>query len=233
MPEDPSDYVAALAAGCFFETASFSAEDVTRTQLYRDNAERERAMASTADLAGFLRDLDMVADSGPLDGFRLPRMAQLLAKTNQFHLTTTRYSETELSAFSSDPAAWVRWFSLRDRIGDHGLISVAILCREGDAMVIDTWAMSCRVFSRGMEEFILLEMLDAASAAGASKLVGRYRPTPKNHPVADLFPRLGFAFDREEEEGSRWVINLPATHLQLTPFIKRHVPREAMEPAAR
>ncbi|MGD0546807.1 MAG: HAD-IIIC family phosphatase, partial [Terracidiphilus sp.] len=226
MPEDPSEYAAALAAGCFFETASFSTEDAARVQFYRENSLRESSRQAATDLSGFLRDLEMVADSGSLDSFHLPRMAQLLAKTNQFHLTTTRYSEAELTALEQNAKTWMRWYSLRDRFGDHGLISVAILCPEEDAMAIDTWAMSCRVFNRGMEEFIFLDMLDAARAMGASRLIGRYRPTAKNHPVAGLYKRLGFAFDGSEDSTNRWVLDLSAPMAQAPPYITPTAKRE-------
>jgi FkbH-like protein len=221
MHEDPSDYPAALAAACLFEATSFSAEDMVRVQLYRENAKREDSLRAAPDLNSFLRDLEMEAESGAIDSFRLPRMAQLLAKTNQFHLTTTRFSESELVAMAEDPKVWIRWFSLRDRFGDHGLISVVILRPEDDALAIDTWAMSCRVFSRGMEEFILLEMLDAARASGTQRLIGRYKPTVKNRPVAGLYERLGFAFEANEETGSRWSLDLSTTGVQLAPFISR------------
>jgi FkbH-like protein len=221
LPEDPSDYSVALAASCFFETISFSREDAARGQLYRENALRDISMQAAADLNSFLRDLDMVAESGAPDRFRLPRMAQLLAKTNQFHLTTTRYCEAELLELAQNPDLWVRWFSLRDRFGDHGLISVAILRREDDALAVDTWAMSCRVFNRGMEEFILLEMLDAARALSVARLIGRYKPTAKNGPVADLYQRLGFSMEATDETGSRWVLNLAPSPEISTPFIRR------------
>jgi FkbH-like protein len=228
MPEDPSDYPAALAAACLFETTSFSIEDAARAQLYRENAQREDSMRAATDLKSFLRGLEMEAECGPVDSFRLPRMAQLLAKTNQFHLTTTRYSEAELASMAGDPRIWMRWFSLRDRIGDHGLISVVILRPEDEALAIDTWAMSCRVFSRGMEEFILLEMLDAARAFGAQRLIGRYRPTDKNHPVAGLYKRLRFAFEANEETGSCWSLDLSKSDVQLAPFIRRTGEIESM-----
>ena len=221
LPGDPSEFPAALASGCYFETTTFSIEDTARAQLYREEAQRESGMKAAADINSFLRDLEMVAGSGLVDSFRLPRMAQLLAKTNQFHLTTTRYSEAELASLSENPKVWVRWFSLRDRIGDHGLISVAVLCPENDDLAIDTWALSCRVFSRGMEEFVFVEMLEAARNAGARRLIGRYKPTAKNHPVANLYERLGFVFDAADENGSRWVLALDAERVQFAPFIQR------------
>jgi FkbH-like protein len=220
LPSDPSNYAAALAAACFFETNSFSSEDLARGRFYQENAARETALSSSTDLESFLRGLDMEATGGVADPFHLPRMEQLLAKTNQFHLTTTRPSAAELSRLAEQPRVWMRWFSLKDKFGDHGLISVVILVPEGDAMAVDSWAMSCRVFSRGMEEFVFLEMCRAARDLGAARLIGRYKPTAKNQPVADLYQKLGFAFDVMEGDTSRWVYDLHAPDAPFQPFIR-------------
>jgi FkbH-like protein len=224
MPSDPAEYVEVLAAGRFFEALSFSPVDVARTRLYRENAQREAARAATTDITNFLRDLDMEADNGPADAFHLPRMAQLLARTNQFHPTTTRHSEAELAALAADSRGWVRWFSLRDRFGDHGLVSVVVLQSEGNALAIDSWVMSCRVFSRGLEELVFLEMVRAARKLEVTRLIGRYRPTSKNRPVADLFQRMGFTLDGVEEEGTRWILDLSSPIPDLSPFIRWRSP---------
>ncbi len=158
MPADPAEFSATLASGCHFEAAFFSKEDTARPSQYQENAQREAARTVASDLGAFLRDLQMEADSGCGDSVHLSRMTQLLAKTHQFQPTTNRPSEAELAALVANPSAWVRWFSLRDRFGDHGLVSVVVLCPEGDDMAIHSWAMSCRVFSRGLEELIFLEM---------------------------------------------------------------------------
>lgn len=222
MPMDPSEFPAKLALGHYFEAVSLSKEDMERARQYQDNAQRETARNVTTDINAFLRDLEMEADCGPADTFHLPRMTQLLAKTNQFHLTTIRPSEAEMVALAMDPSACVRWFSLRDRFGDHGLVSVVVLRLEDDAMVIDAWAMSCRVFSRGLEELIFLEMARVARDRGARRLIGRYLPTSKNHSVANLYERLGFTFDGPESAGSRWVLDLSAPIPGFSPFIHWH-----------
>jgi FkbH-like protein len=223
LPEDPSGYAAALSAGCYFETTSFSAEDIARVRLYRENAQREIALGTATDLHSFLRDLEMEATIGRADSFHLPRMAQLLAKTNQFHVTTTRLTAAELQALDASPSVWLRRVSLRDKFGDHGLISVAILQPEipdqFESLFISTWAMSCRVFSRGLEEFILEQMTCAARELGAKRIVGIYKPTAKNRPVADLYKRLGFTLQSEEEAGSKWVLEL-ALDLSFKHFIR-------------
>lgn len=220
LPPDPSDYLAAVASGCYFETRALTSEDVTRNQLYREEAEREAARSTATDLSAYLKDLDMEADSGPTDTFHLPRMTQLLSKTNQFHPTTTRHSEAALTAFADDPAIWMRWFSLRDRFGAHGLIAVVILRTKTDQAHIDSWAMSCRVFSRGMEDYIFAEILSAARARGARLLVGDYIPTPKNKVVAGLYSRLGFTRSQETERGERWVFDLTSDRTAPTMWIR-------------
>jgi FkbH-like protein len=220
QPEDPSDLVGSLAAGHYFEVASFSQEDASRTRLYYENAQREAALSVASDLNTFLHDLQMEGDSGPPDSFTLRRMVQLLARTNQFHPTTTRHGDAELKAFAADPRAWVRWFSLRDRFGDHGLVSVVVLLPRSEALVIDSWAMSCRVFSRGLEDFMLWEMVQAARRLGFPRLIGYYAPTKKNRPVADLYERLGFVFAGEENAGTRWVLDTAAYEPKSSGFIR-------------
>lgn len=224
MPTDPADYVSAIAAGHYFEAPSLSPEDTARTRLYNESAQREAASSAATDVTAFLRGLDMEADCGPADAFRLPRMAQLLARTNQFHPTTTRHSETELQRLAADPRGWVRWVSLRDRFGDHGVVSVVVLRPKDDALIIDTWAMSCRVFSRGLEELVFLEVVRAARGLGVRSLIGYYCPTSKNLPVADLFQRLGFSRDGMESVGSRWLLDLSAAVPSFSPFIRWRAP---------
>ncbi len=233
MPTDPAEYVSALATGRYFEASSFSEEDTARTRLYLENAQREASRDLATDVTSFLRDLDMEAESGPPDSFRLPRMAQLLARTNQFHPTTARHTETALAAMAADPQGWVRWFSLRDRFGDHGLVSVVVLIPKFDTLEIDTWAMSCRVFSRGLEEFIFLEMVQAARDLGMRYLIGHYYSTPKNRPVADLFQRLGFAAAGMENGGSRWLLDLSAPVPSFSPSIKRRSGASSRERGAK
>jgi FkbH-like protein len=113
-------------------------------------------------------------------------------KTNQFNVTTRRYSEAHIRAFMDRPDVVVLGFRLADRFGDHGLTSTLIAVREGDTLRIDTWLMSCRIFSRSAEQFMLRGLIGIATEMGAGRLLGEYRPTPKNVVVADLYPSLGF-----------------------------------------
>jgi FkbH-like protein len=161
-----------------------------------------------------------VAQMGEIDAFHLPRSAQLINKSNQFHLTTTRYGEAEIKAMLAGPHWQGRHFSLKDRFGDNGLISVVLLNGQGEDAVIDTWVMSCRVLGRGMEEFITNELVQAARAMGCRRLIGRYIPSKKNKLVSELYPRLGFAPIEGRDGEIRWSLDLE-TASALTTFIAR------------
>jgi FkbH-like protein len=203
LPADPSDYVAALHGERLFETISFSSEDAARNGYYKANASRQELRELSTDLGAYQRSLLMIAETGAVEGFHVPRAAQLINKSNQFHLTGTRYSEARLVALLAQPQWFGRQFALRDRFGDNGLISVVLLRREGDSLDIDTWVMSCRVLGRGMEEFIVNELAALARGVGCRRLVGRYVPSRKNGLVADLYRRLGFAVSADGAEWSR------------------------------
>jgi len=191
MPVDPADYVRALASGAWFETLAVTSEDLSRVQAYRENIARSEAQARATDLGSYLEGLEMRAGWGTVDASTLPRVAQLVNKTNQFNLTTQRYTEAEIQALSTSPDSWVGHFSLRDRFGDHGLIAVVILAFDGPTARIDTWVMSCRVFSRQMEHFTFGVIQEVARRRRARYLKGTYIPSPKNAVVADLYQRFG------------------------------------------
>ena len=139
-------------------------------------------------------------------GAKLARVGQLCGKTNQFNPMTRRYDEATIRGFAEREDVLVRGFSLADRFGDHGLVSAVIGLIEGDALRIDEWVMSCRVFSRTAEQFIMNRLLDEARARGLARIVGEYRATEKNGVVAALYPGLGFAPTGE----NRWTLELAA-----------------------
>ncbi len=210
MPDDPSRYRQTLDHGRYFETIGISAEDGKRTEYYRSNMARDSARQDSCDLAGYLQSLEMEASVGIVDDFHLPRVVQLINKSNQFHLTTTRYGESVVKELAGDQDVICRHFSLKDKFGDNGLIAVVILKRAGDLeYVVDTWCMSCRVLARGMEEYICRTMIDLGLERGIRRIIGVYIPTAKNGLVADLYPRLGFTPIAPVAGGTmRWQLDL-------------------------
>lgn len=207
LPEDPALYIPALEAGRWFESLGLSAEDRDRTRLYAENAARDAARAEAVDMPAYLRSLEMVAEAGGADPFHLPRIAQLIGKSNQFHLTGHRPGEAELAARGADPAWTVLHIRLRDRFGDTGLISALLLRQDGDTLEIDTWVMSCRVLGRTVEELAMTLALADARRRGCARLRGIYRASGRNGLVAGLYARLGFARDGAGPDGAeRWTL---------------------------
>jgi FkbH-like protein len=217
LPDDPSGYIAAIAAHGYFETTAFSGEDAERARYYRDNAQRSELQHKFTDTADYLRSLEMTSELGPLDAFHLPRMSQLIGKSNQFHLTGTRYSEAELQALAARDGVRIRYYKLKDRFGDNGLISVVVLVGQpGGDLVVDTWVMSCRVLSRTMEEFICNDIMAVAAGLGSRHLVGRYVPSAKNKLVSGLYQRLGWSLRSEEDGTTVWQLDLAAARPRTT-----------------
>jgi FkbH-like protein len=199
--ETPCEMLAALRRGLYFEAVTLTEEDRKRHAAYAGNAARAAAQQSAASLESFLGGLEMAARHGPVDGQTLPRVAQLINKTNQFNLTTRRYTEDQVAAMASSPDWWCRWFRLADRFGDHGLIGVLLARKGTPAWCVDTWLMSCRVLGRQMEDFMCASLLSAAQREGARAVIGQYIPSEKNAVVSNLYPRLRFevaSADRRE-----------------------------------
>ena len=193
LPEDPANVVKELARWNMFEGRAATAEDRARLTLYQADASREALKAKFTGLDDYLRELAMTAEILPFNAFTLPRVLQLVQRSNQFNLTTIRYSETELTEISRDRNAEAFSLRLVDRLGDNGVIAALILRRADRDMVIDTWIMSCRVLGRNVEEFILEQIVGRALEAGCTRVIGRYIPTSKNGLVAGLYKRLGFS----------------------------------------
>ncbi|WP_217474232.1 HAD-IIIC family phosphatase [Stutzerimonas stutzeri] len=196
LPDDVADYPARVAAAGYFEAISFTSDDATRGRNYALNAERKAAMSQATDMEGYLRGLEMVLTATRIGAAELARSTQLINKTNQFNLTTRRYSEAEVERIASDPRAVALAIRLADKFGDNGLISVVLArpdARVGsDELLIDSWLMSCRVLGRQVEDAVLEVLARAANAAGYRALIGEYRPTERNAMVAEHYPRLGF-----------------------------------------
>jgi FkbH-like protein len=201
IPLDPADYVRAVEQHRYFEAVSLSAEDFKRTEYYRANAQRQRTASSIADIDEYLRSLEMRGWIGPVGDLELDRTVQLIGKSNQFNLTTKRYSAGDIQCMRASPVWVTRVVKLVDRFGDNGLISVLLARQEDDALTIDTWLMSCRVLKRGVEQFLLNNIAAAARERGLRRLTGVYIPTAKNVLVKHHYSGLGFMQTFSGEDG--------------------------------
>ena len=189
---DVTNYADFLEQGRYFEAISLSKEDLERAALYAENASRAAFEKKFANYGEYLDSLEMTAEIDIFKPVYLDRIAQLTNKTNQFNLTTRRYSLAEMEAMVSDAASVGLYGRLIDRFGDNGLISVVAGQEREGQLHMDLWLMSCRVLKRDME----VAMLDAVAAhalqRGLSAIIGYYFPTKKNGMVADFYSKLGF-----------------------------------------
>ncbi len=194
LPEDPAEYLEYLYSLNLFETASYSNLDKDRTKQYQVEAQRVSLSKTFTNEADFLKSLNMVAVVSGFTKFNTPRVAQLSQRSNQFNLRTVRYTDADIEAFANDPDVIDLSFTLEDKFGDNGLIAVVIMKpQDKETLFVDTWFMSCRVLKRGMENFTLNTMVEAAKAKGYKRIIGEYLPTPKNIMVKDHYSGLGFA----------------------------------------
>jgi len=212
LPDDPALYARTLAAAGYFEAVTFSEEDRKRATFYRDNARRATLRDQVGDLDGYLASLRMTIVFAPFDATGRARIAQLINKSNQFNLTTRRYTEGDVAELEADPSAFTLQVRLVDAFGDNGMISV-IVCRPSgaDAWEIDTWLMSCRVLGRRVEQMVLREIIAHARAMGVRRLIGVYRPTERNGMVREHYAKLGFLPAGEDASGeTTWQLRTEA-----------------------
>ncbi len=192
LPEDPALYLSFLRSENLFETASFSSEDPDRTRQYQAEAQRVQLQNNFTTIDDYLESLDMTGAAKPFDAFNTPRISQLTQRSNQFNLRTVRYTEAEISEIAASDKYITLYFTLKDKFGDYGLISVVILEKQGSSLFVNTWLMSCRVLKRTVEEYVVNSMIKAARENGFSKITGEYIPTPKNAMVKDIYEKMGF-----------------------------------------
>lgn len=201
VPEDPSDYARALEASLLFEAAHLTREDTARSAQYQAEALRSQAASAFASLDEYLASLEMHADLRAVEEIDRARVVQLLAKTNQFNLTTRRHDEAWVQSRISDPACVFLSLRVRDRFGDHGLVALLCGVPQGPELIrVDTFLMSCRVIGRTVEHHLWGAFLVRARALGYRRVQGEYISTAKNAQVHDLYPALGLkAVARSDE----------------------------------
>lgn len=220
LPADPAGYARALDDYLLFEPGSFTPEDASRTEQYRARREAAATAESAETIEDFYRSLDMSCLVSPFTDEDFPRIAQLVAKTNQFNLTTRRHSPAALREFMDNANCVHLSFRLTDRFAGQGLIALLIARQEGNALVIDTWLMSCRVIGRSLENTVLQELCRAAATRGCTEIRGTYIPTAKNELVSELFQRLGFELVGERGGETDWVYDLSAKPPVTNEFIE-------------
>ena len=192
LPEDPALFARTLLSAGYFESIHFTDEDRNRNEQYRADGLRVSLAARAINLENYLRSLEMRIDFRAFSPVDRQRIVQLVNKTNQFNVTTRRYTEAQIKSYEEDPNVMTLQVRLTDRFGDNGMISVIICRMQGQEWDIDTWLMSCRVLKRKVEYAVLNKLVKEARRRGISALVGSYIPTNRNGLVRELFADLGF-----------------------------------------
>jgi FkbH-like protein len=193
MPEDPALYVRAISELNLFETSSHTKLDAQRSAMYQTQAKRTEELKKIGNIDEYLRSLETTILYRRFEPQSLSRIAQLIQRSNQFNLTTRRYSEAQCAAMMRDEQNWFPFsLTVNDRFGDFGLVNVVILRQKDKILEIDTFLMSCRVLQRGIEQFAMNKIFAYARQQGFEEVVGRFIPTAKNVMVKDFFEQFGF-----------------------------------------
>lgn len=206
--ETVDKYIKNIDRHGYFEVLSLSEDDLTRNDMYKANIKRAETMKSFTDYKDYLKSLEMKAVIKPFEDVYMSRIAQLTNKSNQFNLTTKRYSQSEIEECTKDHLTF--YGKLTDKFGDNGVVTVAIGRPEGEVLHMELWLMSCRVLKRDMEYALLDTIVHTCKAHGIRKICGYYYPTAKNAMVKDFYKTMGFDMISEDDnKNTTWEYTIP------------------------
>ncbi len=220
LPDDPLRFAHAIRNAAVFERLTFSSEDLQRGELYRADGERQKLETVAGTREDFYRSLEQEVELGRVSASTMARVAQLTQKTNQFNLTTRRYTEPQIAAMAESEQWRVYWIRVRDRFSDNGLVGVAVLHTDRPVWEIDAFLLSCRIIGRTVETAFLALLLDEVAAARAQAVEGWFLPTKKNSPAEDFYPSHGFRIAEKTDRGARWVLELPQQTVRVPDWIR-------------
>lgn len=204
------EYIRVLDRSGFFEVTNFSEDDLKRNEMYLANEQRNRMQKNFSDYGDYLRSLEMKAQIGAFDPAYFSRIAQLTNKSNQFNLTTHRYSQSEIEQIAADPQYLTLCGRLEDKFGDNGVVSIVIGRKEKDVLQIELWLMSCRVLKRDMEYAMMDTLVKQCRDCGIRQIYGYFYPTAKNAMVKDFYALQGFEKLEEDVDGNaKWSFRIP------------------------
>jgi len=214
-------YIQNIDRNGFFEVTVVSEDDGRRSEMYLENARRTQFRGSFADYGEYLISLDMRAVIRPFETVYIARIFQLINKSNQFNLTTKRYTRSELEAIMSDESYITLCGKLKDRFGDNGVVSIVIGRVNEKICYIDLWLMSCRTLKREMETAMMDALSERCRERGIEEIRGYYYPTAKNNMVKDFYGTQGFVKMEEDCMGNtKWVYMPVSSYQKRNKFIK-------------
>ena len=206
---DVLNFVEYIEQNGYFEIGRLSSDDINRNKFYSENQERSKELSAFENYQDFLSSLAMEAEVKPFSDVYIERITQLINKTNQFNLTTKRYTVTEIEVIANSDNFIPLYGKLVDKFGDNGLIAILIGKVTGDKCIIDTLLMSCRVLKRDMEFAMLDLLVEECKKRNVSEILGTYIRTPKNNMVANLYAEFGFELlDGGTDEVTNWRLAL-------------------------
>ena len=208
--DKPEHYIQVLDRSGFFEVTKLSEDDRKRNEMYKANQERKQQEASFGNYEEYLHSLDMVGTIRAFEPLYMARIAQLTNKSNQFNLTTKRFTQSEIEQTADDANYITLYGKLEDKFGDNGVVSVVIGRIEGDLLHMELWLMSCRVLKRDMEFAMMDEVVEKCRERGIHTIRGYYYPTAKNAMVKNFYELQGFTKISEDEAGNAvWEYRIP------------------------
>ena len=200
LPQNKAvEYRDILASCGLFDSLTLSEEDKMRGAMYKAEATRKKLQSEVTDMETYYKTLEMELEIRFPDEFSIPRVAQLTQKTNQFNLTTKRYSESDIKDFINSGESDVIYLRLKDKFGDSGIIGTCILKYKDEKAISDTFLLSCRVLGRGVEEVLLIQALKLAKKRGCKVVIGEYYATSKNAQVEHFYSKQGFDETNEKQ----------------------------------
>ena len=198
----------------YFKVYSVTDEDKKKTEQYKQNAARAQAQTSFADFDSFLESLNIQITIEAANEFNIQRIAQMTQKTNQFNLTTHRYTDADVRGFVD--AGWKVWcIGVADKFGDNGITGAIMITPEGE---IDTFLLSCRILGKGIEIAFVKKILSLLAKAGIDNLTAKYLPTAKNDQVKEFWEKVGFVCTQETEDGKDYVLALNNANLEIKDY---------------
>lgn len=207
--ETVEHYIYAIDRAGYFEVTNFSKDDLKRNDMYKENVQRTKMQNSFTNYADYLLSLDMKAQIKPFESLYMSRIAQLTNKSNQFNLTTKRYTQEEIEQIAEDNEHITLYGKLEDCFGDNGVVSLVIGKMDDTKLDIILWLMSCRVLKRDMEFAMMDSLVEQCYKRGITQINGYYYRTAKNAMVKDFYDKQGFEKVSEDDEGNRvWKLDI-------------------------
>lgn len=227
LPDDPMGFADAVRRAPVLERLTVSNEDADRGRYYAEQRVRAAALGSAGAIEEFYRSLEQEVEIAPLTPTTLARAAQLTQKTNQFNVTTRRFSEPRLAEVASTPGWDVHTVRVKDRFGDNGVVGVMITWTHNGVCEIDSFLMSCRVISRTVETAMLARLVALCRAKGVVSLAGWFLPTAKNAPASDFYRKHGFELCSSTDAGAYWHLDLSKAEVTCPDWIRLTVTEES------